>query len=141
MICISTHLLITPPLGGILCPARKWGDTLGLDHQEEFQQCELGHVHGLHEQPVDKPASEQTGLRQVLHLFAPRQQTQPSMWASTQTDLPRQCKNIHGLRLNQIRRTKQHSCRESRSVIASTCRRAADETTPTSAVKAPSRFS
>ena len=57
---ISTHLLITPPLGGIWCPARQWGDTLGMDHQEEFEQCELGHVHGLHEQPVDKPASEQT---------------------------------------------------------------------------------
>src|SRR5687767_3198525 len=60
MICISTHLLITPPLGRIWCPAKKWGDMLGLDHQEEFQQSELGHVQRSHEQPVDKPASEQT---------------------------------------------------------------------------------
>ncbi len=49
--------------------------------------------------------------------------------------------NIHGLRASQIRRTKQHSDREFRSVSASICRRSADEATRTSAVKVPSRFS
>ena len=50
---------------------------------------------------------------QLLPLFAPRQQTSTFYVGWTRTNLPRQC-NIHALRANQIRRTKQHSYRESR---------------------------
>ena len=71
------------------------GHALGLDHQDEYSTMRtVGHVHGLHEQLVDKPASDKHDYDQLLHLFAPRQQTQPSMWGITQTDLPRQCKTF-----------------------------------------------
>jgi hypothetical protein len=74
------------------------GHTLGLAHQDEnFNNANLGTYMDYKNNQSTNQHPSKHDYDQLLHLFASRQQTQPSMCASTQTDLPWQCKTIQGL--------------------------------------------